>query len=158
MPSLQGHLLLSSLDESDPAFFKTVILVIQHSEEQAVGVVLNRPGNSTVGELFKNAYHGSQPVYSGGPVPGPLMAIHACKRLSDLEVLDGVWYSVKKKSLDKLVREADYPMRLFDSHSGWGPRQLEEQIEDGGWRVVPATVGDVFREKGDLWEELGEGR
>jgi putative transcriptional regulator len=154
MPSLQGHLLIASPNEADPDFVKTVILLVQHSGEQAVGLVLNRPSVTTVKEVFNRAYHGNRFVYSGGPVPGPLMAVHICEPYGEIEVIAGIYYSVKKKNLEKIVRESSPTQRIFDGHAGWGPGQLEEQIERGGWRVMPATIEYVFYDEQDLWETL----
>jgi putative transcriptional regulator len=152
--SLKGHLLIASPDELDPDFFKTVILLIQYSREQAVGLVLNRPSAMPAKEAFNGTCHDNEYVRSGGPVPGPLMAVHTCEPYSEIEVIAGVYYSVKKKNLEKVVREPDCLRRLFDGHAGWGPGQIEEQIERGGWRVTPATAEYIFYDGPNLWERL----
>jgi putative transcriptional regulator len=154
MSSLEGRLLIASPDETDPDFVGTVILLVQHSEQQAVGLVLNRPTGKTIWGLFKRPFRDDLPVYAGGPVPGPLMAIHTCESLADLQILPGLYYAVKGKTLEKLVRQPDHPFRIFDGHAGWGPGQLEEQIETGGWRTAPATIEHVFHDEEDLWEKL----
>ena len=158
MKSLQGHLLIASPSEFDPDFAKAVILVIQHSPEQAVGLVLNRPTGATVKELWKTSVKKScdcqRPVYSGGPVPGPLMAVHTCESLARIEILPGVYYAVHKKDLDKLVRQSDHAFKVFDSHAGWGPGQLETWLDQRSWSTMPATVQHVFHDQGDLWEEV----
>ena len=156
--SLQGRLLVAPPRQLDPDFAKTVILLIQHSEQQAVGVVLNRPTGRTVKELWqgelKEACDCGRHVNSGGPVPGPLMAVHTCQPLSEIEILPGVYYAVKKKNLDKLVRQTDQRFKVFDSHAGWGPGQLERQIEAGSWLTAPAIVEQVFSDEAGLWEEV----
>jgi putative transcriptional regulator len=108
----------------------------------------------TVKEAFDKAYHGNRYIYSGGPVPGPPMALHTCEPHGEIEVIAGVYYSVKKKNLENVVREPDCLQRLFDGHAGWGPGQLEAQIECGEWRVMLATVEHVFYEEQDLWDRL----
>jgi putative transcriptional regulator len=152
--SLQGHLLIASPGELDPDFSQTVILLIEHSEGQAVGLVLNRPTTTTVKELFDKAHYGNRYIYSGGPVPGPLMALHSCEDHGEIEVAAGVYYSVKKKSLEKVVRIASPTQRIFDGHAGWGPGQVEEQIERGGWQVKPAAASEIFYDEQDLWDRL----
>jgi len=151
-------LLIVSADEPDPDFAKTAILMIQHSRQQAVGVVLNRPSGQTVEELWKSEVKKPcdrrGPVYSGGPVPGPLMALHTCGELSEIEVLEGVHYSVRKQNLQKLVRRTDGRLKVFDSHAGWGPGQLEEQLRLGTWLSTPTSVDQVFDEGPDLWEKF----
>ena len=86
------------------------------------------------------------------------MALHTCEPLSDLEVLPGVYYAVKKNTLEALAKQTDCRRKLFDSHCGWGPSQLDQQIDAGLWRVVPATVEHVFHAGGDLWQTLVEGQ
>lgn len=158
MQSLQGRLLVTAASELDPDFVKAVILLIQHCPEQAVGVVLNRRSDSTIKELWKRAV--KRPceldgyVNCGGPVPGPPMAIHMHQPLGEIEVLPGVHYSVKKKNLEALGRLPGVQMKLFDSHAGWGPGQLERRIEQGAWRIVPATIESVFGGEDGLWDEL----
>lgn len=153
MSSLEGQLLIASPNETDPDFVKAVILVIQHSDQQAIGVILNRPAGKTLKSLFKRPHRDDLPVYAGGPVPGPTMAVHTSQQHADLEIMPGLYYAVKAKTLDQLVRQADQRFKIFESHSGWGPGQLEEQIELGGWRIVPATVEQVFADE-DVWTKL----
>ncbi|MBN2477489.1 MAG: YqgE/AlgH family protein [Pirellulales bacterium] len=156
--SLQGHLLVASPQERDPDFVKAVILLIQHSADQAVGVVLNRPTATTIEQLWSSAMKKRcpcrQPVNAGGPVPGPLMAVHTCQPLAEIEILPSLYYAVQKKNLDKLVRQTDHRFKVFDSHAGWGPGQLEAQIEAGAWLTVPATIEHVFGRVKDLWDDL----
>jgi putative transcriptional regulator len=157
MSSLQGYLLIASPNESNPDFTKTVILLIQHSEQQAVGVVLNRPTERTIGEIYRQTCHSNQFLYAGGPVPGTLMAVHTCELLAEIEIIPGLYYAVKARNLKKLVREPGHCLKVFDGHAGWGPGQLAEQIEDGGWKVIPGSVEHVFYDGNDLWERLAIG-
>jgi putative transcriptional regulator len=159
MKSLLGHLLIASPQERDLDFISTVILLIQHSEEQAFGVVVNRPTITTV----RQAWNGNSRcqrdefVYSGGPVPGPLMALHTNPPLGEIEVMPGVFFSIQKKQLDALVRIPHQPLKMFQSHVGWGPDQLERFLADGPWRTLPATVEHVFHAGPNLWEEVSRG-
>lgn len=161
MTSLQGHLLVAAEKPIDPDLARSVILLIQHSPEQAFGVVVNRPGDTTVKELWKQQIKSpcdcDRPVNSGGSAPGPIMAVHGCQDFAELEILPGVYYSIKKKDLQKLVRKPDWPLKIFDSHAGWGPGQLEEQIGAGNWQVVASTPEHVFGDDPQLWETLVAG-
>ena len=155
MHSLAAHFLIAPSQLRDPDFGQTVLLMIQHSEEQAVGIILNRPTNKTVREVWsgKKRPECDQPVYYGGPVPGPLMALHDDPSFAEIRVLPGVHYSVQKKNLEELVLRPGGVSRIFDSHAGWGPGQLERWIEAGGWLVVPARADLVFDTGPGLWEE-----
>ena len=92
-------------------------------------------------------------VHLGGPVSGPLMAIHTRNQLAEMEIVPGVFFAAKKQNLDELVRqESQY--RMFVGHAGWGPGQLENELEQGAWLALPATSQDVFDGSDDLWQRL----
>ena len=158
MESLQGKLLVAPPRVLDPDFVRTVILLIQHSAGQAVGVVLNRRTDATVKQLWRSVIEKpcdlEQHVHCGGPVPGPPMAVHTDEALSDIEILPGLHYSVKKKNLEQLGRQPGRPLKIFDSHAGWGPGQLDDQIQQGSWQIADATVQRVFHDEEDLWDRV----
>jgi putative transcriptional regulator len=156
MKSLAGHFLVAPPEERDLDFIGAVILLIQHSEEQAFGVILNRPTTTAVKETWKGKRRCQCEgvVYSGGPVTSPLMALHADECLADLEVLPGVYYSVKAKQLEELFRCPRQPLKVFHSHFGWGPGQLDDFLEASSWRILPATPAHVFHAGSGLWEEV----
>lgn len=157
MESLEGHLLLASPGLVDPNFVHTVVLMIEHGENGALGVVLNRPTSKTISELWhqvgEESCESPQPVHLGGPVSGPIMAVHTQQDLAEMEIVSGLFFAAKKQNLDQLVRQ-EGQFKLFIGHAGWGPGQLENEIEQGGWRIVPARVQDVFDPGDDLWERL----
>jgi putative transcriptional regulator len=159
MNSLASHLLIAPVSESDPDFVKTVILLIQHSDQQAVGVVLNRPGNITVDKVWKGKrnWMSQQCVYLGGPVPGPLMAVHTHQPFGEIDIVAGVYYSVQKKHLEQIAAKTDMQCKFFDSHTGWGPGQLEQWLEEKAFLILPATSEYVFYVENNLWEKaLGQ--
>lgn len=79
--SLEGHLLVASAELRDPNFFQAVVLLIRHSEEGALGLILNRRTTATIRQVWEQvsdiACTSTQPLHLGGPVQGPLMALHA---------------------------------------------------------------------------------
>jgi putative transcriptional regulator len=160
MNSYEGHLLVASPHLLDPNFVKTVVLLVQHSDQGALGVVINRPISKTVKELWSEVgdapCESGQPVFLGGPVPGPLMAIHADASLAELEILPGLFFAAKKAHLDRLVGRGDQPFRIFVGHAGWGPGQLEHELQEGAWLTTPATADCVFRDPEDLWAEVSK--
>ena len=109
MKSLLGHLLIAPPHERDLDFIRTVILLIQHSEEQAFGVVLDRPTPTKVRQAWqgRSRCQHDEFVYTGGPVSSPLIALQTEPFLGEIEVLPGVYYSVQKGHLEQLLR---YPM------------------------------------------------
>ena len=157
MESLEGQFLLASPQLLDPNFVRTVVLLIQHNDMGALGLVVNRPTAKTVQEVWKQVGESpcecQQPVHLGGPVQGPLMAIHTVEGLAEMEVVAGVFFAAKKQNLDALVR-CNEPFKVFFGHSGWGPGQLEDEIAQGAWRAIPASLEDVFDAGEDLWQRL----
>jgi len=158
MKSLQGQLLIASPLLLDPNFVKTVVLLIQHSQQGALGVILNRPTSKKVKELWKEV--GGAPckteehVCLGGPVSGPLMAVHTNQFFAEMEILPGVFLAAKRQHLDGLVLQQDDPLKVFFGHAGWGPGQLDNEIQAGGWLILPATTEYIFHRGDDLWERV----
>ncbi len=181
MDSLQGYLLLASEELADPNFARSIVLLIEHNEQGALGVVLNRPTSKTVGELWREvsqvACESQQPICLGGPVSGPVMALHTVPDLAELEIISGVYFAAKKQHLDRLVQQAEstagattqaedpsenspspgeprQAFKVFVGHAGWGPGQLEREIEQRAWYTLPARIEHVFDPGPDLWERL----
>ncbi len=158
MKSLKGHFLVASPHLADTNFFRSVVLMIQHDDEGAFGVVMNRPTNHTISELWEEDLQASwkldAPVHLGGPVPGPLIAVHSDISLGELEITAGVYFSAEKDSLVRIVSQPLGPFRLFHGYSGWAPGQLDGELEAGGWLTEPATSEDVFSGYEDLWNRV----
>ena len=160
MDFLKGHLLIAAPQLSDPNFARTVVLMIDHDEQGAVGVVLNRPSGRTVKEVWDEV--GDEPCESaaainvGGPVLGPLMAIHTCESLAEAEVLPGVYLAAGRDYLDRVVREDNSDFLVFSGYSGWGKGQLESELKQGGWITKPANKEYIFSNVNDLWQRVGQ--
>lgn len=154
MESISGKLLVASRALRDPNFARTVVLMLEHSSEGALGVVLNRPSPRTVADVFSSIGEpdvtNSDLVHLGGPVPGPLIALHQAEELGEKQILPGLYMSVQKESLEQLVRTPEVVQRLYSGHSGWGGGQLEGELKAGGWLVGPAQLDDMFCEEEEL--------
>jgi putative transcriptional regulator len=156
MHSLQGHLLIASPHLADPNFVRTVVLLVHHSEEGTLGVVLNRPSGRTIRELWADVDEepcdSDHSFHVGGPVSGPVMAIHTDRQRSDLEVLPGVHFATQRDYIDYLVRQEETPFRIFVGHSGWGRGQLEGELKEGAWLTMPARLEHIFADESEIWE------
>jgi putative transcriptional regulator len=158
--SLSGQLLLASPALQDPNFRRTVILVGAHSEEGAMGVVLNRPSQVTVGEAvpqLEPAVDERETVYVGGPVQ-PSSIVFLAEFLdpspAGLMVLGRIGFPAPEADIDKLA-EATARRRVFAGYAGWGEGQLDEELEEGDWIPHPARPDDVFTDDPeDLWSEV----
>ncbi|MFI4877202.1 MAG: YqgE/AlgH family protein [Blastopirellula sp. JB062] len=159
MQSLQGQLLVASPHLPDPNFLRTVILMVQHDAEGALGLVLTRPTELSLAELWQEVaaeeIDDHSLVLLGGPVQGPLMAVHSHSAASEIEILPGLYFSSEKENLETLVREKHEPKRLFIGYSGWGQQQLEAEMEAGGWLTLPAEAAHVFTTDVErLWKDV----
>jgi putative transcriptional regulator len=158
MKSLAGHFLVASPHLRDPNFARTVVLMLQHEDQGALGVVVNRPGDKTVDEVWEmigNEPVGcGQPVHVGGPVPGPLIAIHDQRKFAEKEVLPHLFMSMQKDSIEELVKKEGANFRLFSGHAGWGGGQLESEMNAGGWLTSPVEPPEVFSDPETMWKEV----
>ncbi len=156
--SLSGHFLVASRHMRDPNFSRSVVLMVHHTEEGAMGVVLNQPSDQTVQHVWAMIGNDpcpyDDPIYVGGPVPGPLIALHTQESFSEQEVLPGLYVSTHRDALDLIVRKTDHPFRIFSGHSGWGEEQLDGELELGGWIHTRATIEDVFCDQESLWKNI----
>jgi putative transcriptional regulator len=158
MKSLQGHFLLAAPHQLDPNFAAAVVLVVRHAERGAFGVIVNCPRDRCEGisqpRTAKPSRQGRPGLYFGGPVSGPLMAVHADGSLAEIEVLSGVFFAGRAKNVRALVRSREQPCKVFRGYAGWGPGQLEQEVEYGIWRAIPATAAKIFASADGLWEGL----
>ena len=96
MKSLQGHLLVASPKLVDPNFFHTVVLLVQHNQEGALGLVLNRPLQTTVQEMWQEVGESQcevdQPLHQGGPCEG--RSVGRAARAADVDVAHSATYGL----------------------------------------------------------------
>jgi len=158
MDSLQGHLLIAAPSLQDPNFFRTVVLLVQHNEQGALGVILNRPLEATIEEAWSQVSempcNAEGSLFQGGPCPGPLMVLHSDPALSQVVVCEGVFFNTDKDSIEQLVTQCSGPLKFFVNYAGWGAGQLEGEIEAGGWVTTPAGPTQVFGNDEKLWHAV----
>lgn len=132
--------------------------MLEHNEDGALGVVLNRTVDRTIEAVWEavefDPCESQQALNQGGPVPGPLIALHTSKELGEKTVLPGLFLSMQKATVDPLVRQDEHPFRLYSGNSGWGGGQLEGEMNEGGWLTAPAEAGDVFAAPDVIWEQV----
>lgn len=162
MTSTRGKLIIASPALGDPNFARSVVLIAEHSDDGAMGLVLNRPSDAevavAVGELGGIVAPGDL-VYEGGPVQTSAVmvlaefndpAAAAAVVLGDVGFLPS--HGDPRELADGLRRT-----RVFAGHSGWGPGQLDAELDEGSWIVVEARIDDVFAPDPDeLWGEALE--
>ena len=150
MDSLRGQLLIAAPQLID-YFRRTVVLVVEHSEEGAMGVVLNRPTETEVAEavpaLAALAAEGDV-VHAGGPVePGAVLALGDFEEPSEAGTpVSGPLGLLDPERPDPELRR----MRVFAGYAGWAPGQLDAEIEQDAWIPSPVAPDDPFCTE-DLW-------
>jgi putative transcriptional regulator len=158
MKSLQGHFLIASPHLADTNFYKGVVLMIKHDEEGAFGLILNRPTENTVAEIWKMVGEEDvecpEPIFFGGPVSGPLLALHRLKSAAEMEIVPGIYFAAHKDKLQKLIRQTTKPFRFFTGYAGWAAGQLEEELSAGGWLTAKINKKLIFQSADDLWEQV----
>lgn len=90
----------------------------------------------------------------GGPVSGPLMAVHGEPSLAEMEIVPGVYFSAQREHLESLLKRAESIFRMFVGHAGWARGQLESELRQGAWLSTPATADWVFSNPADLWRRV----
>jgi putative transcriptional regulator len=157
--SLRGQLLVAGPALQDPNFRRTVVLVGEHGDEGAMGIVLNRVSGVLVDDAvppMASLAGPDEPVYLGGPVQPQavvVLADFADPRTADV-VVETVGFLPGEiddlGDLGELRR-----VRVFAGYAGWAPGQLEGELEEGSWIVLEAHAADVFTDAPDrLWAEV----
>ena len=82
------------------------------------------------------------------------MAVHTDELFSEIEVLPGVFFAEREKNVLAVMRSTQQPCKVFTGFAGWGPGQLENEVEHGIWRAIPATAAEIFSNGENLWERL----
>ena len=159
---LKGRLLVAAPVLGDQNFDRTVVLLLEHNDDGALGVVLNRPSALDVSDpLPEWSPYTRQPdvVFIGGPVSRS--SVIALAHL-DGDVPSSAWEQVLGPvGVVDLSRDPDViggslgAVRVFAGYAGWGPGQLEGEIGEGAWYVVAADPADVFTDSPEeLWRAV----
>lgn len=165
--SLKGYFLISESNMPDPNFFQTVVLMLEHNAEGAFGLVVNRRSQLRLADVmpdFDNARGREAPLYVGGPVQQEyLFGVHSDlpgQAPGDNAVLPvpGVIFEPSFRNIQgyfepetwESIPADDRPrIHLFLGYSGWGPGQLEKELQLGSWMVHRAEPRIVFHPNPD---------
>ncbi len=159
----KGRLLVATPPLDDPNFDRAVVFVIEHDDDGALGVVLNRPiGADLPGPLerWEDRLTAPDCLFEGGPVEThALIALGHRTPAGAAEDEHQVSLTATISSVDLSVDPALVTgvesLRVFQGYSGWGANQLDAEIAAGGWIVLDAVDDDVFTsEPGRLWRQV----
>lgn len=159
MDNLRGRLLISNGSLFDPNFRHTVVLIVEHTEEGALGLVLNRPLATTVSEAVPELASLVGPddnLYVGGPVQ-PEAAVILAEASDPTSFEQPVLERIGLVGEVTPMAQAFIRARVFGGYSGWGPGQLENEVAREDWIVEPASASDVFTDDPQhLWKQVLE--
>lgn len=160
MKSYHGQLLVAAPNLLDPNFLHTVALIVQHDEQGAMGLVLNRPTDMSIGEAWEQVcdtpYVSDDALYHGGPCEGPLMVIHTHPHIAQIDIADGIYFSADKDHVERLIKENHDAIRFFVGYAGWSEGQLDAEMATGSWLTTPALPEHVFNTDDSLWHQLSK--
>jgi len=153
--NLTNHFLIAMPNMVDPYFARTLTFICEHNEQGALGVVVNRPIEMTLGNLFErlnvplvSEIHLREPVYFGGPVQtdrGFVLHQPVGKWQSTLPVRDRVGLTTSKDILEA-AGQGGGPEKMLVTlgYSGWAADQLENEIRQNAWLTVEAKAAIIF--------------
>jgi putative transcriptional regulator len=160
---LRGKLLVAQPALRDPNFDRTVVLVLDHGEEGAVGLVLNRPSDTELADALPEwGPFAASPsvVFVGGPVVEEGSAICLSRARSGeatdawKPLVDGIGTLDVNRAPAEVGVDVE-ELRLFAGYSGWSKGQLEAEIEAGGWFILDAKPVDSFtNDPQGLWRAV----
>ena len=157
----KGRLLISEPLSNDMFFSRTVVLLTEYSEKEAIGFALNKPSEFKLSDVFNENFLFNPKLYYGGPVGEEIL--HFIHKLGNtipgsIEISPNLFWGGDFdiiKSMAKQGKFTDSDIRFFIGYSGWAPKQLDEEISDDFW-LITECFGNVamdFRDKND-WTEL----
>lgn len=156
--SMRGRLLVATPDLRDPNFSRTVVLMLEHGHDGALGVVLNRPIELSVAEVLPAwADLSTAPafLFVGGPVaPTAVIGLGRGDGPVFQPLFDGLG------TLDLELDPTEYAptmagLRVFVGYSGWSTGQLEQEVDAGGWLVLDLLPDDPFSsDPSQLWQRV----
>jgi putative transcriptional regulator len=159
----EGKILVADRKLKDPHFAQTVVLIVTYDDRGTVGLVLNRVSDVPVSELLaglKDARDRKDSAFTGGPVePKSVLAL--------LRTRDGpkgaqrvggeIWAVLDQDLLEDALKAqaGSDKLRFYVGYAGWGPGQLEAEMEAGAWRVIRGTADTVFDANPEsLWDRV----
>ncbi len=174
--SLKGYFLISEFQILDPNFIQSVILILEHNDEGAFGLTVNRRSKLILSDVFSHFSDEPQarktPLYVGGPLQQDyLFTLHSemtedhqkSETSSDVggvifePSFQAVSHYFQDSLLDSIPPDDRPTIRFFLGYSGWGKGQLEDELESGSWVVLQATPEIVFHPSPDeCWRKALE--
>jgi putative transcriptional regulator len=165
MRSLRARFLIATRSLRDANFHRSVVLMLEHNDSGAMGLIVNHPSKGTVHDAISQHFEipdNGDLLYIGGPVDAnSLLLLHNAPDIGgDNSIVPGVYVGGSEEAFGEVaqrVADGDESLRyrVFSGYSGWGKQQLDGEVARNDWLDLPASADQVF---GDdpyaLWDEL----
>lgn len=152
-----GTFLVASPSLTGTPFSQTVVFLLQANDQGTFGAVINRPADDDVVTKWSSTTgleFARQTMIQGGPIGGPVMALHQSKPLAEVEICDGVCLSVDTKALQHLARQTETQYRIVLGIAGWNHQQLFSEINSGYWFPLVVDPSHVFDDHTVMWQSF----
>jgi len=152
-----GSLLIATASLWDTPFQQAVILILQSNPSGTIGVILNQPAGDEIkfawrkltGQNLDDRF-----LVSGGPIDGPVFAIHQNHHLGEIEMPGGIFVTAQANKFKELVNLKNSPYRIAFGIAGWKPGQLQSEVNHGLWYCSGSSSADqIFSDPNNLWDE-----
>jgi putative transcriptional regulator len=160
-----GTFLIAPRKAADPHFAGTVVLLVRTDDSGSLGLIINKPTEVPVSRLLQN-YKAARDVnaraFSGGPVQGNALLVlyRSSRKIDDASVVfQDVYLISTRAALDRVLKTKPdaQNFRVYLGYTGWGPGQLEHEMELDVWRVLPADTASIFAsDPSSVWQHLIE--
>ena len=158
----RGKVLISEPFLYDEMFGRSVILLVDHSTDGTMGLVLNKPLPLSLNDVLKEYKDISNlPIYKGGPLStDTLFYLHTLKDVEDsLQIGKGVYLNGDFDAIRRYIlqgNDIDGKIRFFLGYSGWEHDQLCQEIEENTWLIGSTSIASLMNEKGsaELWKNV----
>ncbi len=152
---LTGQMLVADPGMTDPRFAESVVFMISHNEDGAIGVVVNRPMGQLPTQQLLAGEPGDVTIHYGGPVqPSLIMVLHDAALAGETSIVIDEKLAVTANKAEVLRGQDTSETTLLTlGYAGWGPGQLEAELAAGFWGVAPAANDILFGpDDGHKWE------
>ena len=160
--SLAPALLISMPQLIDPNFARTVVLLCEHAAEGAFGLIVNRPSEVSAAEAvhLEPAVErpNDLPLLIGGPVEpqrGWILTASEPEGVEARELGAGLYLSASPVLLRRAITTRPFPRRtiVLAGYAGWGPGQLDHELEESAWLIMPVELDLIFEiPSAGVWE------
>lgn len=157
----KGILLISEPSLDDVTFFKSIILITHHSDNESIGLILNQSTKINLNDIVKDIPSSNFPIYIGGPVEkNTIQFIHTLGRKipNSREISEDLYWGGDFNKIIDLISKGKilkHQIRFFAGYSGWGEGQLKKEIIEDSWIMhKPSTKICMQYSDGQLWSKL----